>query len=400
MKKILILVAAIIFFITPTFSLGGGIHPWPMYGGDAKRTGQTFVHRGTNGIIKWKVYVGRGVTFSSVVVGADGTIYSLGDDGISEYLHAIKPNGVMSWSLKLGSLINYRITTPLLGDDGTVYVISSSGYLIAATPRGKLKWKIPVGRIDGVWPNNSPVMFKGILYVATEDGTPGLRAVSQTGQVIWHYNEPALSPAVGDDGTIYCLVGNWNNRRLAAFSREGEMKWEVYLGQSGAGPVVHPDGSIIIAHPTSEGGAISAYYPDGTLRWQALISDDSLWASKPFIGTDGTIYIIGSGSDFIYAFDIYGNLISKKMHDCLDGTGLVDADGNIYLASGVTNGIVSMTNKSSMSREWLKVLWQTQTISGIGGYWTYPSAPAIGIDGTIYHINDNGYLFAIGSQDP
>jgi hypothetical protein len=45
-------------------------------------------------------------------------------------------------------------------------------------------------------------------------------------------------------------------------------------------------------------------------------------------------------------------------------------------------------------------LWQTKLHLNLGACYVYPSAPAIGVDGTLYHITQSGHLYAIAPQSP
>src|SRR3989454_536112 len=84
---------------------------------------------------------------SSVAIGSDGILYfgsgvtnvTNGPGGSSSYgsgnLSAVNPDGTLAWSLGLGSCgpcsINYAVSDPAIGSDGTIYVGSSDGNLYA-----------------------------------------------------------------------------------------------------------------------------------------------------------------------------------------------------------------------------------------------------------------------------
>jgi outer membrane protein assembly factor BamB len=385
--------------LAPAPSFGQGMHPWPMYGGGPKRDGQSFVGRKTGGgavgrsYVGWKLYVGQGAGNNSVVTAGDGTIYALGDDGASEYLYAVSSEGKELWKIKLGILGRKQSTSPLIGEDGTVYTTGSDGYFYAATPQGQLKWKAPTGGAY-MWDFNYPVMSKdGVIYVASRRGTegaaaPGLRAVSMDGRILWHYPEPAMGTSVSDDGTVFSVIGDSGNLRLASFTNKGDKKWEAQLtGHKGNGPVIYKDGTLLVTGD----GHLSAYTQGGELKWKAVFGETNFYESKPFIGLDGLIYVLGRGN--LYVINIKGDILLKSPQDCFNGTGLVDKGGNIYFGAGDTQEIVSV---SPYSKGRVSPLFKLSISADYGGtIQLYPSAPAIGVDGTIYHVTEEGYLYAI-----
>ena len=80
--------------------------------------------RSQPGILKWKYKTGYWV-YSSPVIGEDGTVYVGCDD---HYLYAIRPDGILKWKYKTGSWVR---SSPAIGKDGTVYVGCDDGYLYA-----------------------------------------------------------------------------------------------------------------------------------------------------------------------------------------------------------------------------------------------------------------------------
>lgn len=160
-------------------------------------------------------------------IGADSTLYS----GY-ERLYAWSADGTIKWMYDVGRDIYY--TPPVIGDDGTIYVIFDESRLHAINPDGTLKWKaIP-------------------LRIGRE------------------------LPAIGADGTVYVI--SEGEGLCALNSEDGTIKWmyEQYIYGS---PIIDGDGTIYV-----EGKRLYAINPDGTLKW----SYGGLWCSV--IGADSTIY--------------------------------------------------------------------------------------------------------------
>lgn len=59
----------------------------------------------------------------------------------------------------------------------------------------------------------------------------------------------------------------------------------------GAGPVIAPDGTLYLGNMR---GTLMAFGPDGTLAWSRDIGGFQSILTSPAIGTDGSIYVIGS----------------------------------------------------------------------------------------------------------
>ncbi len=116
-----------------------------------------------NGTRKWRTNVGAG---TSPTIGQDGTIYAGYDT-----LHAVNPNGSIKWKFNVGGTM--RGGTPCNSADGTIYVgTSDNGKLIAITPYGTEKWRKHIGKCEF-----SPIIGEdGTVYIGSsvmEEAYPG-----------------------------------------------------------------------------------------------------------------------------------------------------------------------------------------------------------------------------------
>jgi outer membrane protein assembly factor BamB len=141
--------------------------------------------------IGWYHYLFRD---SSPTIGADGTIYVGSDDN----LFALSPDGQLKWHYEIEG--NYVTSSLVVGADSTIYIKARDGYLYALSPDGQLKWRYKIG--DNV--HSSPAIgADGTIYVGSDDG---LYALSPDGQLKWHYKiryGVKSSLAIGEGGTIY-----------------------------------------------------------------------------------------------------------------------------------------------------------------------------------------------------
>jgi outer membrane protein assembly factor BamB len=122
---------------------------------------------GWDGAYKWKLQTeGRPYNSATPLIASDGTIYQAsGDCQISGgcVLYALNSDGSQKWTLDTRAAM---IATPLLAEDGTIYVISGVS-LLGISPAGKIVEQVRLP--NGV--ESSPTLGSdGTLYVATNQG--------------------------------------------------------------------------------------------------------------------------------------------------------------------------------------------------------------------------------------
>ena len=78
-----------------------------------------------DGTLRWQRALGTGASAAPISLDAGGAAYVGGDDG---YLYALGPNGDVRWR---ESLDGVAADAPEIGADGTLYVATRTGYLIA-----------------------------------------------------------------------------------------------------------------------------------------------------------------------------------------------------------------------------------------------------------------------------
>src|SRR4029079_6909701 len=104
---------------------------------------------GVDAQVAWSLDMGPGRTTSSPMLGPDGTIYVVNQGG---RLMAVTAEGQMRWSIQVGPALK---ANPTLGYDGNLYVPSMDGKLYAVTPRGDaaaLAWTFEFGQTLGPTP--------------------------------------------------------------------------------------------------------------------------------------------------------------------------------------------------------------------------------------------------------
>ena len=319
----------------------------------------------------WALPVGAGWITAGTTVGADGTVYVVNSQyGTTSHLFALSPQGSVLWTV----VTPFRVmSTPAIGDDGTLYLASSAdgaGRLFAVDPGGTVRWVV-----EGIYPiRSSPAIGSdGTIYVAGHDH---VYAVDPQGEIQWVYeteDRPFAfsSPAIASDGTIY--VGGYDSR-LHAINPDGSLRWTFRAGDMiASSPSIGVDGTIYFG---SLGGRLYAVNPDGSERWSVALNRRT--SSSPSIGSDGTIYI---GARGVYAIDPGGFVLwHYEPFLTIITTPILGADGTVYVAGTGPSGETVIAALDSQGR----LQWDYHTSPAAPPRGHYGGSPAIGADGTIF----------------
>ncbi len=377
--------------------------PWPMFRHDAKHTGATPYTGPASPTLAWTFPTNDGIV-SSPTIGTDGTIYFgsgwhfFGADDHNVY--ALNQDGTLKWSFEGGDGF---FSSAALGPNGIIYITSLDGHIYAIEDletHAELKWKT---YLDYLFALSSPVVGDdGTVYV----GSPSFRFYAldpDDGSVNWSWGTEwciISSPAIGDDGTIY--IGS-KDHRLFAFDDDLEgYIWRFAAGTFYDGhlvdssPAIGADGTIYFGtDPYGAAGQTPvvvdtnfwAVNPDGSLKW-SFDTEDGV-ESSPAIGPDGTIYF-GSYDGYLYAVTDTGSQGVLKWKfltgGIVDGSPTVDGDGIIYFGSRDAM-IYALYPDGS-------VRWTFETLDGI------ESSPTIDDNGYLYIGSFDGNLYALGTGAP
>ncbi len=177
--------------------------------------------------------------------------------------------------------------TPVIGQDGTIYILNMHGYLYAVNPSGSIKWE----------------------FAPPEAQSPYVFASSNV--------------ALGPDDTVYYVLAA-NPTELIAVSTDGEERWSVPLlfntltGLSGIfywQITVDRVGNAFLCHANSRCYGIN---PDGEVLWEYRNSSSDLiikFGISQILAADNLIYF-GDNINTLYAFGdptIYPILTTPEM---------------------------------------------------------------------------------------
>jgi outer membrane protein assembly factor BamB len=280
---------AFAYFGSPSIGMDGTI-----YSGDAD--GNLYAIN-PDGSQKW-VYAARGDR-GSPAIGFDNTIYFEG----ANYLYAINPDGSLKWKFAVGDDGNF--TSPSVGPDGTIYLLSSqSAQLYALRPDGVQKWVRDVQ--PGMAADSPAIGADGTVYVTAVF----LYAFALDGRQLWYTptnNFTGFSPVVARDGTAY--LKDFNTRFLDALDSSGHVMWSVL--QDGAHTV--PTVAALDVNGTlyyCVSNTLAALNSEGETQWSftATPEESSPANGSPAIGDDGTIYAV-------FGTKIYAIYNTNKLED-------------------------------------------------------------------------------------
>ncbi|MHC5053259.1 MAG: outer membrane protein assembly factor BamB family protein, partial [Planctomycetota bacterium] len=276
----------------------------------------------TDGSAVWGAPVSAGsgthFTASGPGIGADGTLYVSGSDGV---LRAINPGGTVKWTLAVG---NWLDGGPALGSDGRIYVAgvdtSDAAALFAVadeTTAASVKWTHVLPVVDGKTPieAGSVVMGgNGQVYVAARDDEnyglfysviPSDTTATQVYGCltpIESFRFAVSQNMVAENGTLYSSF-----LALDAISPAGGLLWSTKL-HTERRPVVLGDGTIVVTLTDgrvigfSPGTNHSSGQPAGTPIWQFQAGSHTSELAVQSDGTmAGTVIYFGSADGFLYA---------------------------------------------------------------------------------------------------
>ena len=280
--------------------------------------------------------------------------------------------------------------------------ISNLHFSYPADTVGALTWSQPYSG------SLSPAVGDdGTVYVGAGDG---LHAYDPGGQELWNFAAGANARcSLGADGTIYAAV----NSILYALNTDGSQRWSAAYGGSPAGyPSIGPDGTIYVS---ASAGRLYAFAPDGSPLWDAAFSG----LRSTAVGADGTIFtVVGST---LQALRTDGTQRwSYPLGGTAYGAPAIDRDGTIYIGS-TSNNLYAIRPDGTLMWRYDTGSWVMSSASltadgtvlagSIDGLTAiYPdgslrwartdmggieAAPAVGNDGTIYAGSWNGRLYAL-----
>lgn len=301
----------------------------------------------------------------------------VGDDGGTFY--SLSPQGNLRWSFATKGPIYAGATV----DRGFVFLPSLDSHLYCLDTLGKLHWSVKLG--DELW---SPVAIgpDGTVYLGTDSGK--LVAINQKGKILFTRqltDEIASAPTVAG-GLVYVSADS-----LYCFTLKGKRRWSFGAPEGlyfFPAPVLDRQGNAYVGNSD---GYLYCIGPNGRLCWRAPSPDEDEIRTEVVFSIDGTL-LFGTDGCYLCAKPLDGTVqILYETNDIICATPAVSEKGTVYCLSD--DGTLYAFTKTGR-------LLFTQEIATEDKDIYYTSSPAIGPDGTVYVGSwDNG-LYAIYGDGP
>jgi len=282
----------------------------------------------------------------------------------------------LKWKCKIPG---FTPSDPALGPDGTIYVSTYQG-LRAISSDGKPLWQTALNN-----PLTPVVSDDGAIYLSLRVGL--IFGVSRDGQLVWRPGYGLTSfgapPALGPGTTLYYLDGIGD---IFAFQpkRSDKSIWsletfrEGMLGQAtvlpgiarvygpvvSGSPVVARDGSILLPRQNF----LDSISPSGSLQWDLELS--SGWLGRAALANDGTVYV-GDTQGALYAVDALGSKKWRFDSNGVMGSPVIDKEGVVYFSDG--KAIFALNPDGSLKWRFSPSL-----------RFQFTTPPTLAVDGTLY----------------
>ncbi|MHB8565928.1 MAG: InlB B-repeat-containing protein [Nitrososphaerales archaeon] len=341
-------------------SAQSALSSWPQYQHDSQHTGQSQFTGPSSNSTDWLFGPVGGVS-SSPVIGNDGTIYVVSND---MHLYALNPDGSLKWDYYFGET-PYQ---PVLDSNGRL-IVPTADHIYTLSSGGTLEGPPQAIKAFNTTLTTGP---NGDTYADFGNGTTAL--LSSSGAPIWNAKTSCAGSALaigasGSSGDAFCVSNRLANH-LTAIGPTGQILWVVPT-KSGFNsvslvPAVSPyTGNIFFDGPD---GQLYGVSPAGV---EIFPPTGANITSMPVIGANGNIYV--GGSKFIYEISPSGSVVwQAPISSPVVGLGL-DSSENVYAIERLS-GLVAFS--SSGSEKWHYDSFQLgeQSISSL----------AMGSNGTIY----------------
>ena len=280
-------------------------------------------------------------------------------------------------------------SSPALDNVGNLYVGTLAGDLVSLDPRGKVRWRRPLGgRVFA-----SPTLADGRVVVGTD--ADELLALDPTkGSVVWRFalgpcaTGPGLgpdsvrcdadtSPLAGPNGTIYA-----GGDALYALTSAGKLAWRADLGgHLFSSPAMDSAGTLYVG---TQGNTVVAVDPTGSKRWEFAGKGD--FDATPALVDDSTL-VIGCDDGTLYALDTASGTQRWAVRTWrpIRSSAAVDSPRNVVLV-GTDRGRLLAVDASTG-----QVRWHYATGGAIR------SSPVVDEQGTVVFGAQDDHVYALDS---
>jgi outer membrane protein assembly factor BamB len=208
--------------------------------------------------VGWRAQIGGPIAAQVTASPDERTLYASTLTGSVVALG--RDDGKTRWAAELGERV---YSTPLVHDDGTLYVGSDAKRLVALSPEGRVLWRLEVeGEVD----SGATFGSDGTIVFAAG---PFVHAVRRGGDLAWRFaarNKVFTSPAVTGQGRI--VFGSQDDH-VRALGPGGALLWSTDLGADVDGAAVIGDDDAV--YVGTDKGEVVRLDASGRVVWRTNV---------------------------------------------------------------------------------------------------------------------------------
>ncbi|MFO0666668.1 MAG: PQQ-binding-like beta-propeller repeat protein [Polyangiaceae bacterium] len=277
-------------------------------------------------VLRWKTAV-SGPVAAQITTNTTGT--ALYVTTLAGELLSLGPDGVIRWRKNLGGRV---YSAPTVSNDGTLFVGSDRGKLVAFRENGDEAWTFDASdEVDTaplLRPGGGVVFTAGkALFALRPNGTAAFRA---------RLRKKSFASVAEAAPDRYVVAAQ--DQRVRLFDDKGTELWSVAAGGDvDGGPVVADSGEIFVG---TDGGEVLSLAGDGAIRWRAKVGGFVRGAlslarnGDVLVGTYGPkprmLRLAGADGHVVGEFDIQG---TGAKEFGIHGGPLEDAAGNLFFGT-------------------------------------------------------------------
>lgn len=208
--------------------------------------------------VGWRVPVGGAVAAQVTSSPDEQTLYAATLDG--SVVALARTDGARRWTTRLGDRV---YSTPLVHDDGTLYVGTDGKKLVALSAGGVVLWRLEV---EGEADTGAVFAQDGTIVFAAGSAVHGAR---RGGDLAWRFaakGKVFTAPALTAEGFV---VFGSQDHHVYALASDGTLSWSTDLGADVDGaPAIADDGAVYVG---TDRGEIVRLEPRGKIAWRAAV---------------------------------------------------------------------------------------------------------------------------------